>query len=98
MFAGTEISPHPDGNPCLPFLHSVFQWLQHGWLLYGHHSPGLSITLVQFCTLIFIYSCSQMANIPLDENLASILIASQYLLGYLFSAIFVTKYNIPYFI
>jgi len=33
----------------------------------------------------------QMANIPLDENLASILIAAQYLLGYLFSAIFVTR-------
>jgi len=33
----------------------------------------------------------QMANIPLDENIASILIASQYLLGYLFSYIFITR-------
>eukprot|EP00092_Neocalanus_flemingeri_P013767 GFUD01014847.1.p1 GENE.GFUD01014847.1~~GFUD01014847.1.p1 ORF type:complete len:578 (+),score=118.94 GFUD01014847.1:284-2017(+) len=33
----------------------------------------------------------QMAKIPLDENIASILIAAQYLLGYLFSSIFVTR-------
>jgi len=33
----------------------------------------------------------QMANIPLDENLASILVAAQYVLGYSLSSMFVTK-------
>merc|ERR550519_1742816 len=33
----------------------------------------------------------QMANIPLDENLASILVAAQYVLGYSLSSLFVTK-------
>merc|ERR1719474_2658571 len=33
----------------------------------------------------------QMANIPLDENLASVLVAAQYVLGYSLSSLFVTK-------
>jgi MFS family permease len=33
----------------------------------------------------------QMANIPLDENLAAILVAAQYVVGYSLSSMFVTK-------
>eukprot|EP00091_Calanus_sinicus_P011127 TRINITY_DN25326_c0_g1_i1.p1 TRINITY_DN25326_c0_g1~~TRINITY_DN25326_c0_g1_i1.p1 ORF type:complete len:246 (+),score=56.11 TRINITY_DN25326_c0_g1_i1:870-1607(+) len=33
----------------------------------------------------------QMANIPLDENLAAILVAAQYVVGYCLSSIFVTR-------
>jgi len=33
----------------------------------------------------------QMANIPLDENLAAILVASQYVVGYCLSSVFVTR-------
>ena len=34
----------------------------------------------------------QMADIPMDENLASILISGQYILGYLFSSIAMLRF------
>ena len=34
-----------------------------------------------------------MANIPLDENLAAILVAAQYVVGYCLSSMFVTRYS-----
>ena len=37
----------------------------------------------------------QMAKIPIDENLAAILVAAQYVVGYSLSSMFVTRFAFP---
>ena len=71
-------SPPSDGPSRFPFLHPILLWVEHGQLLHDHHLPGL----VKYISKISTNQLYQMANIPLDENLASVLVAAQYVLGY----------------
>ena len=59
------------------------------WLVITQLTYFRFVTFVTSITSIT--SSLQMADIPLDENKASILISSQYIMGYMFSAITATR-------